>query len=465
MKRLLCLVMSVLFIVCSALSAAAEAPVPVEMAVSEISQQDYLLSWESIGARNVPSSVSVGADKYTYTYNGRGNRLTKKSYNSEASYEYDQESCLLSEIRDGKRFEYLYDSMYTCIGFIYNNNTYYFVKGDDFNVVAITDEHHNYIAKYKYGSDGIVSAILGKDEYDNWVDKSQDTEFIGTLNLIRLHSYYFDAETGWYYNSLQYYDSNNNQYIVNSNFRNNSIVLEDFARNIVPMAVPTYLIQQISNWSNSLINDPNFGRGISYSYGWYNNLSDVEILTRLLYGENTTNSADQNAVAWVIINRRNNGSFGSTYRSIAIAPSQFEPMTGNSDGTQNARMPNTGSPRWKNAVWSACTLLSTLSTTDYEELIFRPSGISTQLYFVGLNYFFSSFTNGNPVSKDTVPVGTGLTYSYDSGRTYKKIKDVVIVFDIGDVLQNPSSKGIILGNTKLDTLEERRNHNIFYNYQ
>ncbi|WP_058300477.1 cell wall hydrolase [Gorillibacterium timonense] len=207
------------------------------------------------------------------------------------------------------------------------------------------------------------------------------------------------------------------------------------------------------------MSDANFGKSISYSSGWYNSLSDVEVLTRLLYGENTVNVSDQNAVAWVVINRKSNGSFGgSTYRGVATSSGAFEPITGGSSGTTNARVPDKSSARWSNAVWNACTLLSTSSASDYASLVSKPAGISSQLYFVGLTYFLLP---GN--GADTSPAGSGLRYSFNGGSSYVAIKDVVIVFDSTSSLQNPSSIATITSNSNLDTNSERSTHNIFYN--
>lgn len=102
--------------------------------------------------------------------------------------------------------------------------------------------------------------------------------------------------------------------------------------------------------------------------------------------------------------------------------------------------------------------------SDYEELMYKPLGVSDQLYFVGLNYFLSNFSNGKPISKDAIPANTGLTYSCDSGSIYDKINDVVIVFGYDDSFQNPTSKSNITSNSKLDTSNERAGHNIFFNY-
>ena len=49
------------------------------------------------------------------------------------------------------------------------------------------------IVEYKY-EDGIVNQVLGLNENGVWEDRSSESDFIGNLNMIRLFSYYYDAE-------------------------------------------------------------------------------------------------------------------------------------------------------------------------------------------------------------------------------------------------------------------------------
>ncbi|WP_028563721.1 cell wall hydrolase [Paenibacillus pinihumi] len=288
-----------------------------------------------------------------------------------------------------------------------------------------------------------------------------DESFIGTINLIRLHSFYYDEETGWYYTGSRYYDSNKNEFLkgavklqppsLNDVLKNKESVITPFA--------DVQLIMQIQNCQTTRLNDNNFGKPITYSSSWYNNLSDIELLSRLLYGENTFNAGDQYAVAWVLINRKNANSSefgGSTYKGVATKSGAFEPITGGENGTENARVPNTSSNQWNTAVWSACTLMYTSSTSDYNSLIPKAPGISNQLFFVGLPYFLSG-----TISQDKTPSGTGLRYKM--GSNYINIKNVVIVFDTTTSFQNPSKKDAILSHSNLDNSAKRLRHNIFFN--
>jgi hypothetical protein len=440
---------------------------PVKVSANEVkktirisNQKGYDLSWENAPRGEALVKVSIGKDDIMYTYNDNKNRLSKTSGENTVTYTYDNDSKLISEARGSLTFLYQYDSMNSLIGFTLNNATYNFIKDDDLNVIAITDADNSEVAKYEYDKNGQVSSILGKDSTGNWIDKRVDNSFIGTLNLIRLHSFYYDSETQWYYNGYQYYDSANNKYVGGTDNLDSISTFDNFMKNgstVTPM-VDQQLVAAISTWRTNLMNDVNFGKAIAYSANWYSTLSDVEILARLLYGENTALSADQNAVAWVIINRKNANFGGGTYRGVATQSGQFEPITGASSGTANARVPNTSSSLWSNAVWDACTLLSTSSSTDYAELISKPTGITNQLYFVGLSYFLSI-----GVSQDAVPTGTGLRYSFNGGTSYVAINTVVIVFATNESLLYPLSKGAITSDTRLDTTGERATHNIFFN--
>jgi YD repeat-containing protein len=417
-------------------------------------ENGYSLQWNTDSKRTTLSSVG---DKITYTYNENHNRSSKTVDNQYSSFMYDDQARLVSETRDSKTFTYQYDELNAVVGSTLNDKSFKYVKNDDLDVITIMDSDGLELVKYVY-ENGNVTAILGQDDNGNWVDQQNNFDFIGTQNLIRLHSFYYDSETGWYYNGLSYYDSKNNKYIVNGNVSNSSYSQSSILTGEVTPFADQQMAIQISTCVNNSNNNSSFGTPKSYSSTWYSSLSDLEVLTRLLYAENTVNTADQNAVAWVVINRKlaNSSTFGgNTFRGVATKSGQFEPLTGDSSGTNNARNPSTSSSLWCNALWNACTMVTTSSTTHYNDFISKPTGISTQLYFVGLSYFLLS-----GVSQDASP--SGLKINFGSGA-FVTIKDVVVVFDSTDVFQNPSSRSAITSNSRLDTSGERAKHNIFFN--
>ncbi|GAB6991836.1 RHS repeat-associated core domain-containing protein [Paenibacillus pini] len=418
-----------------------------EAAPTENKNQSYALEWGGNEGGSMISKIKVGELEYNYTYNDKGNRIAKTFENKNILYDYNNDSLLSSEVRENNYITYNYNSTNDMIGLTLNGEIYNFVKDDDLNVTAIMDIHNFEVAKYSYSENGIAS-ILGRDENGEWIDKSDDPSFIGSINLIRLHSFYYDTETKLYYNGFHYYDSTINQYVVNENINK-----------ITPKA-SSDVINKVSSCESTSKNNSNFGKSISYSSTWYNNLSDVELLTRLFYGENTVNKDDQNAVTWVIINRKikNTSTFGGgTFRGVATKSGAFEPITGAESGTANARVPSTSSSLWNNALYNACVLTVTSSTADYNDLIQKPTGISTQLYFVGLSYFLTG------VSQDITPIGSGIKYSFNGGSSFVPIKDIVIVFNYTSTFQNPTSRSAITSNSNLNTAAKRNTHNIFFN--
>ena len=432
---------------------------------------EYKLEWKTQNGFNTLVGVNGSKLNIDYEYNENGNRISKISKSNDITYNYDLNSKIESENRDGILIGYLYDEMRNIIGFQIEDVTYYYLKDDDLNVLALTNAVGDVVAKYVYDEFGLTQSILGKTEKNEWVDMSNDSGFVGTLNLIRLHSYYYDYETGWYYNGFQYYDSVNNQYIMRTG-ANNDFALPLIAKNDtfingspssrvsnsnISMDSLSDLQYYIVSWYGSLLNDPNFGKSISYSSSWYSNLQTVEILSRLIYAENTLSVYDQSAIAWVLINRKNaNLSYlgGGTFRGVATYSGQFSTITGSSASTSQARNPVTSQNSWYNAVYLACCLLSTSNSSDYLAVFSRPIGISTQKYFVSLTYFLTKSRNDSD--------NDGYL-EYDNG-SWNDITNVTVVFTYSSSLINPSTISSITSNSNLDTSAERSGHNIFFNF-
>ena len=183
------------------------------------------------------------------------------------------------------------------------------------------------------------------------------------------------------------------------------------------------LSQSIDAWANALYNASGFSDSISYSSNWYESLSDVEILSRLIYGEATTSSnyaTEQNAVTWVLINRKNSSSFPGTLREVALQSGQFYAIVGTESSTRNARNPTMGSV-WKHAIWLACAILTTSNESDYMWLFGKPIGINNQVMFYASS--LAKFgkadglmtINGNRV-KDVAYAGIGEVTTIDEAE-------------------------------------------------
>ena len=158
------------------------------------------------------------------------------------------------------------------------------------------------------------------------------------------------------------------------------------------------LLNSINGWATTLWGISDFGSPKDYSSYWYANLSDVDILSRLIYAESTTAnnySVEQIAVTWILINRVNsNLGFGSTLRDVATQQGQFSSITGGYGATNNARNPVQSSDAWRHAVWMACAILSTSSTYDYMWLFGKPNYINNQLFFYASSLATFSTSSG-----------------------------------------------------------------------
>ena len=92
-------------------------------------------------------------------------------------------------------FVYLYDNEEEICGLRYNGTPYYFYKNLQGDIIAITDENGTVQARYTYHAWGVCRIV-----------SDETAAGIAEINPFRYRSYYYDAETGWYYLQSRYYD-------------------------------------------------------------------------------------------------------------------------------------------------------------------------------------------------------------------------------------------------------------------
>ena len=155
--------------------------------------------------------------KYSFTYNGYGQRISKTyTFSSPTqssdyvtsrahTYTYDLQGRVLKETiamtyKSGstatKSFEFLYIGS-EAVGFIYTNTigssaTYYYDRNHYGDVVAILDNSCTAVVKYSY------------DAYGNCVGSGSNMD-LAESNPIRYRGYYYDSETKLYYLNARYY--------------------------------------------------------------------------------------------------------------------------------------------------------------------------------------------------------------------------------------------------------------------
>ena len=137
----------------------------------------------------------------TYTYNANGIRTSKTVGGVKHTYELDGTKILREEF-GGAVITPIYDNEDSVCGIMYGNVSYYFIKNLQGDVIAITDDKGEVVARYEYDAWGFCAVL-------------EDTTNVGFGNLnlgiadanpYRYRSYYFDYETGLYYLQSRYYD-------------------------------------------------------------------------------------------------------------------------------------------------------------------------------------------------------------------------------------------------------------------
>ena len=93
------------------------------------------------------------------------------------------------------------------IGFIYNDNKYYYHKNIFTDIIGIYNSNYNEIVTYEYDSFGNITNIIDNSNIN-----------IGTINPFRYRSYYYDNETGLYYLNARYYNPEWGRFINSDNY-------------------------------------------------------------------------------------------------------------------------------------------------------------------------------------------------------------------------------------------------------
>lgn len=165
------------------------------------------------------NSYSDGNNFVEYNYNDNSVRTSKIVNNIKTNYYLDGDKIAI-EKSNNYMIYYIRDINKNLIGFKYNNNTYYYLKNGQNDIISIMDINNNILANYKYDSWGKLLAI-----YDsNGIDVTNNTSHIGNINPFRYKSYYYDIESGLYYLKNRYYNPNLRRYI-NIDSRLNDTIL------------------------------------------------------------------------------------------------------------------------------------------------------------------------------------------------------------------------------------------------
>ena len=148
----------------------------------------HILTWEK--GRQLKSF-----DNNTYTYNANGIRTSKTIGNIRHDYVLDGAK-ILKETWGENTLVPLYDNEDSVCGIIYNEIPYYFLKNQQGDIIAITDNTGKDVARYSYDAWGVSTVTQDISGCE-----------ISNINPFRYRSYYFDQELGMYYLQSRYYDA------------------------------------------------------------------------------------------------------------------------------------------------------------------------------------------------------------------------------------------------------------------
>ena len=142
----------------------------------------------------------------TYWYNKDGIRIKKQTATEIHEYTLDGTNIIKETVTDTANCpkytnEYLYDLDGTVCGLKYNGVAYYFYKNLQGDVIAITDDTGETVARYTYDAWGKVLTVTDANG-----TAIADINHIANINPFRYRSYYYDTETGLYYLQSRYYD-------------------------------------------------------------------------------------------------------------------------------------------------------------------------------------------------------------------------------------------------------------------
>ncbi|MBO6261379.1 MAG: RHS repeat-associated core domain-containing protein [Bacilli bacterium] len=150
----------------------------------------------------VSNSVTV-----SFKYDGFKQRILKSiSPTNYTMYNYIN-GTLISEVRNNVGTLLYLNSHNGVIGFVFNNQVYYYEKDIQQDVIAIRNSSFQVVAKYIYDAWG-NHKVLNPNGTEN-----TNPSFIGNINPIRYRSYYCDTDLRLYWLTSRYYDSETGRFI------------------------------------------------------------------------------------------------------------------------------------------------------------------------------------------------------------------------------------------------------------
>ena len=379
MKKVVAFIMSFAVLLSSVgLVLPAEAAYNTGEVYSQETYAGFELEWMNNGERDLLLAATNEKGTIRFQYDENAYRSVKTSSDGTSTYFTYDNGKLISEQRGTHSFLYSYD---TCgdLSTITIDGIVYRCELDDQSVVGLYNSSDELVVYYTY-ADGYVSGVYGKDENGQLVDKTGDATFVGNLNRVTYKSYYYDIETGWYYQG-RFYDATELRFIDGREGALDSFLSQlNNVRTFSLTRASTTVASLGADLYDYCMSDSSFGYTVHYHYSnWYAEINELEITARLIYGESVNDPTDMNAISWVVWNRYASG-FGSTLRAVTTTGA-FASITGTSSGqTERARSPLSNPTAWDIAVRNACYIYAAYhlgGNNTISGCVTKPAGFNT----------------------------------------------------------------------------------------
>ena len=380
---------------------------------------EYTIESDPIKSMNTEDGSVIN-----FEYNDKRQRSKKITEEGCITYTYDNAGNLKSELLpNGKYIEYSYsikDVNEVADSISYQNNTYYFIVNDEGIITGLLDNNNQIVCEYVYDKNCLTEHIYelkGKKKIEHQ-DNSGD-DFVGCVNSLRYDGKYYDSETGMFCtNTGSYYDTKINKVVGNDCYVNIKKLFGDkydtlntkhnASNTISSLSITSTEIQQLlfaasQYYSNTLNENTSAYSGTT----WYTNFNSssmyYKLAARIIYAENTYTSTDstmntflrynRQGIAWEITNRLledeyryNNGKtrmFSSTTVPNLYAVLTYNGAFSSLSSTIAKGAMDSSNVVYQQAFWLACCIKVCYNFDQWNAIVARPDGVTSQCYNKG----------------------------------------------------------------------------------
>lgn len=196
----------------------------------------------------------------------------------------------------------------------------------------------------------------------------------------------------------------------------------------------------IENAYQDLWNDKTYGsKTLQPGDKWYSSLSQVEVIARCIYAENTRSDRQGDRIAETVVIMNRMVRDRKTAYGVVTAPSQFSTICSSNPGSNSLSAKSKNDKVWQQASLLACIAYYGKTRSDIPYFFRIPNGISTQYNFRGLSSVSVSYVSDGRISvagttrKNVVVTGYGPVNTRDDVSQINKLSGYNIFFnDVND---------------------------------